>query len=67
LALIADCSKDLDAYLVLYPTQALDFEAWALEELKYLKNVATEPMQDDLAAKYVEGLELLWKYWSVNV
>jgi len=59
--------KDFDAYWVLYPTQALDFEAWASEELEYLKNVATEPMQDALAAKYVEGLELLWKYRSVNI
>jgi len=67
LALIADCSKDIDAYQVLYPTQVLDFEAWVSEELKYLKNVATEHMQDTLAAKYVEGLELLWKYWSVNI
>ncbi|KIM61914.1 hypothetical protein SCLCIDRAFT_25388 [Scleroderma citrinum Foug A] len=62
LSLIADYSKDLDAYQVLYPTQTLNFEAWASEELKYLKNVATKPMQDALAIKYVEALELLWKY-----
>ncbi|KIM53199.1 hypothetical protein SCLCIDRAFT_32065 [Scleroderma citrinum Foug A] len=62
LSLITDYSKDLDAYRVLYLTQTLNFEAWASEELEYLKNVVTEPMQDALAIKYVEALELLWKY-----
>ena len=66
-SLITDYSKDLDAYRALYPTQTLNFEAWASEELEYLKNVATEPMQDTLAIKYVEALELLWKYRLVKV
>ncbi|KIM61375.1 hypothetical protein SCLCIDRAFT_25861 [Scleroderma citrinum Foug A] len=60
-ALIAKYSKDLEVYHVLYPTQTLDFEAWASEELEYLKNVGTEPLQDALAVKYVEALELLHK------
>ena len=67
MSLIADYSKDLDAYRALYPTQTLNFEAWASEELEYLKNVVTEPMQDTLAVKYVEALELLWKYQLVKV
>jgi len=65
--LIVEYSRDLDAYRALYPTQTLDFEAWALEELEYLKSVGTEPMQDALAVQYVEALELLGKYESVTV
>ena len=67
MTLIADYLKDLDAYQVFYPTQTLDFEAWVSEELEYLKSVGTEPMQDGLAVKYIEVLELLWKYQSVMV
>jgi len=59
--------KDLDAYRALHPTQTFDFEAWASEELEYLKNVGIEPVQDTLAVKYVEALELLRKYESVAV
>jgi len=65
--LITKYSKDLDAYRALYPAQTLDFEAWASEELEYLKNVGTEPMQDALAVQYVEALKLLGKYESVTV
>ncbi|KIM54659.1 hypothetical protein SCLCIDRAFT_30952 [Scleroderma citrinum Foug A] len=61
IALIAKCSKDLEVYHALHPTQTLDFETWASEELEYLKNVGTEPLQDALAVKYIEALELLHK------
>ena len=66
IALIAECLKDLEAYHELHPTQTLDFETWALEELEYLKNVGTEPLQDALAVKYIEALELLHKCRSVS-
>ncbi|KAG2042380.1 hypothetical protein BDR03DRAFT_1006782 [Suillus americanus] len=60
--LIDDFTKELDAYRLSFPDQAMDFETWVTEELTYLESVASEPARDALAVDYVEVLEKLNTY-----
>ncbi|KAG2357099.1 hypothetical protein BDR07DRAFT_1231179, partial [Suillus spraguei] len=60
--LIDDFTKELDAYCLSFPDQAMDFETWVTEELAYLESVASEPARDALAVDYVEALEKLNMY-----
>jgi hypothetical protein len=60
--LITDFTKELDAYRLSFPDQAMDFETWVAEELTYLESVASEPARDALAVDYVEALEKLNTY-----
>ncbi|KAG1736433.1 uncharacterized protein EDB91DRAFT_1238058 [Suillus paluster] len=50
--LITDFTKELDAYRLSFPDQAMDFETWVAEELAYLESVALEPARDTLAVDY---------------
>ncbi|KAG2029849.1 hypothetical protein BDR03DRAFT_1041183, partial [Suillus americanus] len=60
--LIDDFTKELDAYRLSFPDQAMDFETWVTKELAYLESVASEPARDALAVDYVEALEKLNTY-----
>ncbi|KAG2357428.1 hypothetical protein BDR07DRAFT_1490693 [Suillus spraguei] len=46
--LIDDFTKELDAYRLSFPDQAMDFETWVTEELAYLESIASEPARDAL-------------------
>ncbi|KAG2085421.1 hypothetical protein BD769DRAFT_1374346 [Suillus cothurnatus] len=60
--LIDDFTKELDAYRLSFPDQAMDFETWVTEELAYLESIASEPARDALVVDYVEALEKLNTY-----
>ncbi|KAG1742887.1 hypothetical protein EDB19DRAFT_1894855 [Suillus lakei] len=53
LTLIAEYTKELDAYHLSFPNLALDFDTWS---------VAMEPEHDALVVNYVEALEKLSMY-----
>jgi hypothetical protein len=60
--LIDDFTKELDAYHLSFPDQAMDFETWVTEELAYLESIASEPARDALVVDYIEALEKLNMY-----
>ncbi|KAG2133401.1 hypothetical protein BD769DRAFT_1627423 [Suillus cothurnatus] len=60
--LIDDFTKELDAYRLSFPDQAIDFETWVTEELAYLESIASEPARDALTVNYIEALEKLNTY-----
>ncbi|KAG2033287.1 hypothetical protein BDR03DRAFT_935700 [Suillus americanus] len=60
--LIDDFTKELNAYRLSFPDQAMDFKTWVTEELAYLESIASEPACDALAVDYIEALEKLNTY-----
>ncbi|KAG1862471.1 hypothetical protein C8R48DRAFT_673269 [Suillus tomentosus] len=60
--LIDDFTKELDAYRLSFPDQAMYFKTWVTEELTYLESIASEPARDTLAVNYIEALEKLNTY-----
>ncbi|KAG1729220.1 uncharacterized protein EDB91DRAFT_1085831 [Suillus paluster] len=62
LTIIADDTKELEVYCIMYPDEVLDFDSWIDEELAYLLAVGSEPQHDALTAEYVDALEKLAKY-----
>ncbi|KAG0692208.1 hypothetical protein DFH29DRAFT_1009118 [Suillus ampliporus] len=60
--LITDFTKELDAYHLSFPDQAMDFETWVAKELTYLESVASEPARDALMVDYIEALKKLNTY-----
>ncbi|KAG0697078.1 hypothetical protein DFH29DRAFT_984415 [Suillus ampliporus] len=62
LTIIANYTKELEAYHIMYPDEVLDFDSWIDEELAYLLAVGSEPQHDALTVEYVDVLEKLAKY-----
>ncbi|KIK34196.1 hypothetical protein CY34DRAFT_98437 [Suillus luteus UH-Slu-Lm8-n1] len=62
LTIIADYTKEIEAYRAVYPDEVLDFDSWIDEELQYLVTVGSEPQHDALTVEYVDALEKLAKY-----
>ncbi|KAG2337898.1 hypothetical protein BDR05DRAFT_952329 [Suillus weaverae] len=61
LTIIADYTKEIEAYRAVYPDEVLDFDSWIDEELQYLITVGSEPQHDVLTVEYVDALEKLAK------